>query len=302
MDTKGLNDQSGENKAFGLYVFLGIGISLFVVTLNFLLIGYFFIELLTPSVNFNWLEYTYKIEGLATSVAFLIVFTPALFYLSKKFNSFYDNVLETPFKTFSLSVLAVLFGICTIMILFSLVFILLGFLNGDLTLNALLDFAFTILVAGSLIYYYRKVTKNYWKIHPAKHKIFTKLAALLVLVMVVVSIFILDPVNKRTTDITHGTLINLDQTNRSIGSFYAKNGNLPSSLEELETSNVYYPDADERFSKEVRYLRTSNFTFSLCTTFENYPRRTDLPEYPYEIFEVTKLNEEICYPLTINSG
>ena len=268
-----------------------VGIVLFFVIIFLINAGFVIINNFVPSNEISWFRHSSDVlSALPIYVAALLILFPLLFVLSRKIRKMFEG--NAQLDKLSYTIIVFILVVSAGLIIVPVIVLLGSLLRGDISFSFLLKILFTISVGGGTFYYYLGVLRRF---HTRPY-IFGTIAGLAVSLIVVVSIFLINPVTLPEVEKAHRTLGRLGSTVHSLEAEYLSDGILPNALDAKVPS--YYRDYYD-FDKEednLRYTRTGRTTYTLCASFEALPRFVDLPQYPD--FDVTKIGEN-CFERSV---
>ncbi len=266
-----------QNTAKGFVLQLGSLISLYV-SISFVLVLIFgIINLVYPDPA----EGYYMAESAAGSVrlgiAMVIVFFPTYIILTRLINK---ERRREPGATYHgllkwLMYLSLLIG--GIVLLADLVAVIMGFLEGELTIRFILKALAVFLIVGASWYYYLLDTKGYWVREEKKSVLFGTVVSILIAISIVVGFTKIElPSDVREQKIDSQQLADLQNIQYRIEAYLAEKGRLPQELSELSTTGIELPQATTERTP-YRYEATAA-GFKLCATFRG---ATDPREMPW---------------------
>jgi len=248
-----------------LYVSLGALIGLLLST----------ITVLYPDDAQMPYEFTSATASIRYTIAILVVFFPTYIILTRLVNNVRrkeSGVYLTLTKWLIYLSLLVAGGV----LLGDLVAVLLGFLNGELTVRFILKALAIFLVVGTAFGYYVADVKGYWEKNEQKSIMYGGIVAILVVSAIIFGYTKIEtPSEVREMNIDQAQINDLQMIQYKIESYTVLNGALPESLE-VAYASLPIPQREER--PDYTYEVTSDSTFSLCATF-GFPTRIDAQSY-----------------------
>ena len=294
-----------------LFMYVSIGITLIVAVVSsfvavFNIIDYF---LASWEESFNWYwRHKHMFDTLANAVSFLLVSYGVLFYVSRKVRLLTDNRFYT----------SVFYRICHAVVLFiiilsllavsvSLATLLSGFLGGDISIGYAFKSLFVAGIGGVVFFYYRGVLHGMWRTHRKEEKVLVGTCTLLVLLIIVTSVSILNPFERRSVNETFETLESMKAFTEDVDGYYKRTGSVPSDInssEFLDNEGVYREyEWEKEVGERFTYERLSDTVYNLCASFNAVPpeRFRNSSGYPYERFKIQGKGEQ-CFTITANGG
>ena len=266
-----------------------VGIVLFFV-LSFLInAGFVIINNFVPSERISWFIHSSNVlSALPVFVAALLILFPLLFVLSRKVRKMIEESKQM--DKISYAIIVFILIVSAGLIIVPIIVLLSFLLRGDISISLLLKVLFTIFVGGGVFYYYLGVLRRFH----ARPYVFGIIACLTVSLVVIVSIFLINPVTLPEVEKAHRTINRLDSTVRSLEDEYLSKGALPDVLDAKVPYGRHGYGFDEGI--DIRYTRTDRTTYTLCASFEAFPRFVDFPQYPD--FDVSTIGEN-CFERSV---
>ena len=297
-----------DNSLTILFMHLGIAISLIVVVVSSFTTAFSMIDYWLPSDSLHWHRYQFMFGKLSGSVSFLVVSFSVLLYLSGRVRCLMGKVSKSDrekvwYKVYNAVVLLVL-TLSFLAVGISVALLLGGILRGDLTLAYLYKLLFVLIVGGLVFVYYRGVLHDTWQRCRVTERLLVGLTVFLVTVMVIMSLCVLDPVNRKALDETYRTLSILHAVASDLNLHYTENNNLPERLEDINSLpnkglNRMHNNWQSEINKEFIYAHRLGSLYELCANFAALPteKAKSIQDYPYnEHFPVEHLGEN-CFQL-----
>lgn len=260
-----------ENTAKNFALQLGALIFLYIsigALINLLLSA---ITVMYPDTAQMPYEYTNATSSIRYSIAMLVVFFPAYAILTRMVN----NIRRTEHGTYLaltkwLIYLSLL--VAGIALLGDLVAILLGFLNGELTVRFILKALSVFVVVGAAFGYYLLDAKNYWQSHERNSVTYGVVVGVLVVIAIVFGYSKIEaPTQVREMNLDAKQVNDLMIIQSRIESFNQLHAKLPATIEEaydgLEITSA--PEGRAPYT----YTVIDPSKFKLCANFA-YPTGT----------------------------
>jgi len=172
--------------------------------------------------------------------------------------------------------------VSSVVIIGSLIAVIFGFLEGELTSRFLLKIVTMLVISGTVLSYYfydikreiitgekDKVLKIYF--------IFSLIVSIAILILAM--FFVESPFNARNKKIDDKTVQNMSQTKNSIDTFVSNSDRLPNTLEELKNSRYYYPKSET--IENIDYKIISKEKYKLCADFKTSSEDDDCRSFYY---------------------
>jgi hypothetical protein len=244
---------------------LGALVSLYL-SLSFLLVLLFgLINLIIPDAA----DSSYRIESASTSVrlgfAMLIVFFPTLVVLTRIVNRIrrQDESGSYLGLTRWLIYLSLLVG--GLILLGDLVFVIMAFLEGELTARFIFKALSVLVVVGAAFFYYLKDAQSYWLTHQKESVSYGAGATAVVIASLVFGLYYIEtPQTVREQRLDEKQIEDLRDIQWHVINYISSNNEVPESAKEAWQQISL--DAPEN-RDDYEYNKTEN-GFSLCATFD----------------------------------
>ncbi len=266
-----------ENTAKNFALQLGSLVTLYVsiVALTMLLFG--IITVRYPDVTQGYYEYENASSSIRFGIALLIVFFPAYLALTRMVNvvrrrehGIYLGLTKW------LIYLSLIIGGATI--LGDLVAVVLGFLNGELTIRFGLKALSLLLVVGSGFFYYVLDAKGYWQDNEKKSIQYAVVVTLVVIASLATGFKNTEtPAQVREMNTDAAQIQDLGVIQSQIESYYATKSSLPASLSDAfgTLTQTTAPEGRSAYTYEV----VSDTSFKLCAEFAYESSKAEQMQY-----------------------
>lgn len=143
------------------------------------------------------------------------------------------------------------------------------FLSGEISERFFLKAVIVLLVAAAVFLHFLADIKGYWTLHPKKANLVGIVAGVLALVTVVSGFFIVGtPGEVRGLRFDEQKVSDLQSIQYQVLYFWQLKETLPAALDELNDPLAgYVVPVNPETGEAYRYVRTSDSSFDLCTTF-----------------------------------
>ena len=286
-------------------MYIGIVIALCFTVVFGLMSAYAIIDYFIFSDVLEWFrDYNYPIlDQLPKNVSFLVIASICLFVLSRKAHSVSLVSMEGIWGILSkIIVLGIITG-GALLTLVPLALVLSRILEGDISVNAFVTFIVTVIAGIIIFYYYSGVLHDKWRNNIMHANIYAAFVSFLMIFVIAVSIYILNPISRSNLLNTYENMRALDSAYKNVLLFYNENNVLP--LDVTDESFLFdksIPVYDQSYLKEtykkIEYTRITNRSFKLCATFDAFPQKTNFDRYPYEAFNVKELGKS-CFDFNV---
>ncbi len=208
----------------------------------------------------------------------LVVFFPTYIILTRLVNTIRRTEKGGTYLTLTRWLIYISLLIGGGVLLGDLVTVLLGFLNGELTVRFILKAITVFIVVGSAFVYYVLDARGYWQTNEKKSIQYAMIASLLVIVSLVVGFMHTEtPSEVRERNIDVQQISDLQGIQSHIEMYYQMNDKLPVELEDAY-SGLEVPTVSEgRVAYD--YLKTSETNFKLCAQFALASGKSDVTQY-----------------------
>lgn len=266
-----------ENTAKNFALQLGSLISLYVsiTALTALLFG--IITIFYPDTAQNSWEYEGASSAIRGSIAFLIVFFPTYIILTRLVNV----IRRTEHGTYLtltkwLIYLSLLIG--GAVLLGDLVFVLMSFLNGELTIRFVLKALALFGVVSVAFTYYVLDARGYWQTQEKESKLYAAIMSVFVIVVIVFGFTKIEtPTQVRESNIDREQIYDLQNIQSYIESYYQVQGTLPKSIEQLY-EGLEAPIADATRAPYT-FETVTDHSFKLCAEFKFPSTKSEKMQY-----------------------
>lgn len=254
-----------QNTAKAVVIEIGSLITLYLSISFLLVLSFGLINLTYPSAGDSYWEIESATDSIRLSIAMLLVFFPTYLYLTRLSNQYKrkgDSGSHNEIAKW-LVYLSLLVGGLTI--LGTLVSVIYGFLNGDLTIRFILKASTILAVVGSAFYYYLQLAKGYWLKHEKESKTIGIAIGLVVGVVVVIGFMNIEtPTVVREMKIDAEQITALQNIQWSIENYLQTSSTTPISLEEVY-GDMPIPEASE--GRAPFTYQATETGFELCAEF-----------------------------------
>jgi hypothetical protein len=179
------------------------------------------------------------------------------------------------------------------------------FIDGqELTTGFLLKVLALLVIAGGVFAYYISDIRG--KLTPKSRNIWRVVAFVVVLGSIVWGFTVLgSPRTQRLYKYDDAKVMDLQNINGAIQSYYSVKTALPKDFTELATLNYGVNQIDSQTQKAYEYKKTGNMTYEVCAEFNkasnsNNDGRSVPAVYPYGGTSWTHPEGRYCFPQTIN--
>ncbi len=281
-----------ENTAKNFALQLGSLISLYIsigALINLLLS---IINILYPDTAQMPYEYTSATSSIRYAIAMLVVFFPTYLILTRLINNIRRNehgIYLTLTKW--LIYLSLLIGGAAL--LGDLVAVLLGFLNGELTLRFILKAISVFLVVGAGFMYYLLDAHNYWQEHERDSILYGAVVSALIVIAVVFGYTKIEtPTQVRDMNIDRTQINDLMMIQSQIQSYSQIHGKLPQSI--TEAFNGLEVPISSIGRTPYAYIVVNDMQFQLCAEFAYKTTKGEYPMYsePYMLESMSIKNPD----------
>ncbi len=267
-----------ENTAKNFALQLGSLISLYISIGSLISLLFGIITILHP----DQAQYAWEAESAAmsirTSIAMLVVFFPTYIILTRLVNTIRRTEKGGTYLTLTRWLIYISLLIGGGVLLGDLVTVLLGFLNGELTIRFILKAITVFVVVGSAFVYYVLDARGYWQINEKKSIQYALITSVFVLVALVVGFMHTEtPSEVRERNIDVQQISDLQGIQSHIEMYFQMNNKLPLEIEDAY-AGLEIPTAPEgRVAYD--YLKSSETNFKLCANFALSSSKSDTMQY-----------------------
>ncbi len=266
-----------ENTAKNFALQLGSLISLYISIGALISLLLSIITIIYPDTAQMPYEYTSATGSIRYTIAMLVVFFPTYLVLTRLVNTIRrreSGVYLTLTKWLIYISLLIGGGV----LLGDIVAILLGFLNGELTIRFILKALAVFVVVGSAFLYYIADARGYWQKDEQKSILYGAVVSILVIVSIVFGYTKIEtPSEVREMNIDQAQLNDLQMIQSYIESYALVNEKLPTTLGDAY-GGLPIPVAEER--SPYTYEVTTGSNFKLCAEFAFATAQGDRTPYP----------------------
>ena len=290
--------QKYTNELSSMFIYLGIVISLAIVLVTGLRSFALVVDYFVPM---EWLNYRYAIiESFPDLLAFFIVGAAALLFLSHRANR--SGSLVQSESGWGIASRTLVLGVITAGAFLTLIpgAIFLGaILNGNLSFAAFLKLGVTALVGVTVFRYYRNVLSDAWRSQPQALKMLACTVYGFIAILVVLSIYIINPVGRNDLRDTYRALEEARQVHLHLVEAYNEDGYLPATLDQSALGEKWSPYyGRERYDIDnFRYTRLGA-SYELCADFTALPKSTHYDDYPYADYVIEEVGET-CFTRSV---
>ena len=296
-------------KRVNIYKFflnLAIAITFVVSIVSFLTTSFAIVDFFVHTDKTDWYSiYFYGVfETLPTSISFLLVFFGLYFFLSKmerKFTKQEQTTLQkeenNSWVTASNIILILLLGVGIAISVISLALVFANFIGGDLTINSLIKFVISILIGLVVVYYYKGIVISLKSGNfKETSKSFQALVSLVVASVVIVGIFILNPLERQSIEKTISFLEEVRSSQTNINVYYEDEGRLPKDLKGYDEG--YYGPRYREYDVSIEYNILTNTKYELCGEVFSTNIGQDFKGYPFTKYEFSETGRT-CFTLEV---
>ena len=261
------------------------GVTLFALIGFLISLGFAVIEYFLQGEDTLWYVFTSLVYDLPVSISAIIILYPLLCFLLQKIRMNKPNERDKIAYAILFFILIVSGGL----IIIPAIIILSDFLGGEINLLTFGKSIYVILIGVATFYHYKMVQSG------NTSKVGKGIVTAVVICLVAVSIYIVNPSTASQVKETNLTLERIENIRASIISNYQfdKESELPEEYDRIFKSN-----SRRENGAVVNYTKTSPTSYELCAEFEALPRFTDLPSYPYD-FRVETIGEN-CFTFEVS--
>jgi len=258
---------------------LGSLISLYLSLAFFLVLSFGFINLLFP----DSLDSLWQMESAAGSIrigfAMVVVFFPTYLVLTRMVNQNRRQSKDNAYLGLTkwLIYLSLLVG--GLVLLGDMVAIIIGFLEGELTMRYILKAVAVFAVTGAAFYYYIKDAQGYWLKREKQSLIYATAATIVIIATLIAAVVqIPNPAMVREMKVDNEVVSALQNIHWQIQDYYQQNQSLPENIDAAYGEFDRQPTFPETAS--YTYSVESDTTYKLCTTFNHDSNQLDHEYYP----------------------
>ncbi len=289
------------NTARNFALQLGSLIALYISLTAVLMVAFGVINIMHPDAAAGYWEYESSQQGIRFGIAMLIVFFPTVIILTRLVN----QIRRKETGTYMISLLVgggILLG--------DFVYVILTYLNGEITTRFILKALAMALVVGSAFYYFICDARGYWNTHEKESKMYGAGATVIVLAALVLGFMNSDtPQEVRDRSIDDQQVQDLQDMQWRIEDHYRVNKFLPVDVSALYTDvGIEAPVAKEG-RDAYKYSVIDEDTYELCATFAFTSQRNDGMDHSFEFGDVSMVKNpynnwdhgegETCFERTI---
>lgn len=266
-----------ENTAKNFALQLGSLVSLYVSIVALIMLLFGVITVRYPDVAQGYYEYESASSSIRFGIALLVVFFPAYTILTRLVNNIRRREQGTYLAlTKWLIYLSLLIGGATI--LGDLVAVVLGFLNGELTIRFALKALSFLIVVGAAFIYYLLDARGHWQTHEKQSVQYGALVAVVVIAALTTGFQHTETPNQvREMNIDNVQIQDLGVIQSHIESYYATNAKLPQSLEVAYEGLAITTAPEGRNAYTYTYVDEK--TFKLCAEFAYESSKSQQAQY-----------------------
>lgn len=267
-----------KTSAKDFFLHLGAMVTLYATAVSFLNLLFRVINKAFPEVTKNIYAWGGGSE-ISLPVATLIVAFPLFILLSYFVQKIYtENPMKKELGIRKWLTYITLF-VAGIALAGDLIFVIYKFLDGqDLTAAFILKVLAVLLVAGLVFIYYLQDIRD--KISSKSRKILLLATSVLLLAVIIWGFAVLgSPKTQRLKKADVQKIMDLQEIQWQVISYWQMNGALPTDLKELEKDQRFLVPTDKELKKEYEYRGTGEMTFELCADFsaEDMSNRNTAP-------------------------
>jgi len=247
---------------------LGSLISLYLSLAFFLVLSFGFINLLFPDA----LDSVWQMESAASSVrigfAMVVVFFPTYLVLTRMVNQNRRQSKDNAYLGLTkwLIYLSLLVG--GLVLLGDLVAIIIGFLEGELTMRFILKALVVFVITGAAFFYYIKDAQGYWLGKERQSMLYALVATAVIAVTIIAAVVhIPNPAVVREMNIDQQMVNDLQDIRWRIEEYYLQNETLPADLATLYGAFTVPAAPEGRPNYLYSYEELTSTDYQLCATF-----------------------------------
>ncbi len=253
-----------ENTAKNFALQLGSLISLYISIGALITLLLSIITVVYPDTAQMPYEYTSATSSIRYTIAMLVVFFPTYVILTRLVNTI-RRTESGVYLTLTKWLIYISLLIGGGVLLGDLVAILLGFLNGELTIRFILKAIAVFVVVGSAFAYYLADARGYWQKDEQKSILYGAVVSVLVIASIVFGYTKIEtPAEVREMNIDRAQISDLQMIQSYIESYTVVNQKLPATLTDAY-GTLSVPESIER--KAYTYEVVSESNFKLCAEF-----------------------------------
>lgn len=236
------------------------------VSLSFLLVLLFgVINLAFPDATDSYWRINSDVSSVRLGIAFTIVFFPVYLVLTRIVNKTRRNEPDGKYLGLTkwLIYLSLLVG--GAVLLGDLVFVIMAFLEGEITQRFILKALAVLIVVGTAFFYYLRDAKGYWLKNESQSKAFGIGAGIVVLAILINGfLFIETPQEARERELDEQQVSDLREIQWQVQNYLAINETLPEHKGELPMNSRNFDAPEDRPDYEYR---KTDAGFELCADF-----------------------------------
>ncbi len=290
------------------FLWLGAMIALYVSSVSLILLSHTYIEVWLPDAAVVYGD-PYS-DPMRFAIASLIVMFPLfIWFLRILHQDIRSNPEKKELWVRRWLVMLTVF-IAGLVMAIDIIILINTYLQGDLSARFALKALSVLAVLSGVFWYFLEELRGTWERKQGLSTSIGVAAALLVLVAVGASFFIIgSPEAARNERFDEQKIADLQNIQWQLVSFWQSKQTLPESLEELnDPISGFVPPLDTQTGASYRYERTSSASFTLCATF-NLPSRdmTSKESTPMRPVTIDPMNEnwthdagETCFDRTVD--
>jgi len=258
--------ENSKTSAMDFFLNLGVIVTLYATVMSLVTLLFTTIDAAFPGVA---TVYQYVNSSISMPIAILVIAFPLLILLSWILEKGYKVEPEKRKmairKWLSYLTLFVAGGILA----GDLVAVIYKFLDGqDLTTGFLLKALVVLLVSAFVFMHYIQDIRD--RVSPKCRKMRPIVMAVIILASIIWGFSVLgSPATQRNMKYDNNKIMNLQEIQWQVISYWQMNGFLPTSLEQMTSSKEYYVTipTDSQLEKSYIYKKTGEMTFELCAEF-----------------------------------
>lgn len=285
------NSLNGPQTPKNFFLQIGIIASLYASAVSFLVFIFAVIDKVLPKALEYYNYGTSYNDSIRFSISVLIITFPLFIWLGRLYRNFVQenaDMKESKLRRwviyFSLFITGLTMAIDAIVLINT-------FLQGeDFALNFFLKFLSVFLVALTIFIYCIKDLKGYFDANIKMSKIWSATVSAVVLISIVIGFVLVgSPTNQRNIAKDNQRVVDLQNIQWQIVSYYQQKGILPATLEQVKDplSGSFIPlDPDTKTPYTYRASSTSALSFELCANFATENMGTP-NSVAYDVYEKT---------------
>lgn len=259
-----------HNAKYAFYYLLSLAALIFTALSVGMVVFGIIDKTVADALNYN--NYSGVDGQLKFAISALFIAAPVYYLISRLINRGLHKKelnLDSPLRRW-LTYFIILVSSVTILGVF--IGVINNFLSGELTVRFILKAVTMLIIAASVFsFYFYDIKRKEIKTKDLFMRLFTYISAALVLAAFVAAWFFVEsPQVARAKRLDLIVVNNIYQLENAVNSYYSEYGNLPSSLDEIKNSDIYFDPKsalDPETKQAIEYTTADNKRFAFCATF-----------------------------------